>query len=176
MKRHVALVGFMAAGKSTLGRKLARELQWPFFDTDALVAQAHGEIAEIFSTEGEAAFRQYERRTIAKVLDELASSVIALGGGALTVPETRALLRDNAYTVFIRISPERALARVRASRHRRPMLGNHPTLAGVQRLYQKRLPQYAEADYVVEAERRKDALVVGDILQWLRRQPLAPNR
>ena len=58
MKRHLALVGFMGAGKSTIGRKLARELGCAFFDTDDLIVRAHGAIAAIFSSEGEAAFRR----------------------------------------------------------------------------------------------------------------------
>ena len=172
MKRHVAFTGFMAAGKSTLGRKLARELGCAFFDSDEIIAQAHGAIAEIFSREGEAAFRRYERATIADLLERPYRSVIALGGGALTLPETRARLRDRAFTIFIRISPERALARVRASRQRRPMLGDRPTLATLRSLYERRLPQYAQADYIVEGERRKDKAVIADVLEWLKDRPL----
>lgn len=166
----------MAAGKSTLGRKLARALDCPFFDTDDLVARAHGAIATIFSTEGEAAFRAYEAATIAERLRQRDASVIALGGGALTVARTRALLRERAYTIFIRISPERALARVRASRRQRPMLGDRPTLAAVKRLYEERLPHYARADYVVESDRRKDAAVIADVVGWLHDRRFPGNR
>ena len=59
MKRHVALVGFMGAGKSTIGRKLARRLGRAFFDTDDLIVRTHGSVAAIFTREGEATFRQY---------------------------------------------------------------------------------------------------------------------
>ncbi|MBV9027192.1 MAG: shikimate kinase [Candidatus Eremiobacteraeota bacterium] len=176
MKRHVALTGFMAAGKSTLGRKLARALGCPFFDTDDLIVRAHGAIATIFSTEGEAAFRVYEQETIAERLRQSAASVIALGGGALTVAQTRALLRERAYTIFIRVSPERALARVRASRLRRPMLGERPTLATVKRLYEERLPHYARADYVVDGDRRKDTAVIADVVGWLDTRRFPGNR
>ncbi|MBV9232927.1 MAG: hypothetical protein JO030_02690 [Candidatus Eremiobacteraeota bacterium] len=172
MKHHVALSGFMAAGKSTLGRKLAREMRCAFFDTDRLIAREHGAIADIFGTEGEPAFRRYERETIAGLLEKPEASVIALGGGAVTEPQTRALLHDRAYTIFVRVSPERALSRMRASRQRRPLLGQRPTLADVKRLYEARLPDYADADFTVEGD-AKDAAVLANVLGWLRAQRFA---
>ncbi len=167
MKRHVALVGFMGTGKSTIGRKLARELGCAFFDTDNLIARTHGAIAEIFAREGEVAFRRYERETIEHVLRTGEAGVVALGGGALTVAENRALLKELADRVFLRSSPEQILRRVRRSRQRRPLLGNRPTLAKIQKLYDERLAHYADADHVVEAERLSDRAVLDDILQWL---------
>src|SRR6202035_2258848 len=100
MKRHVALVGFMASGKSTIGRKLARRLGAPFVDTDALVVRAHGPIAAIFAGEGEAAFRRYELTAIGEALDATPAGVLALGGGALTDAKSCELLHDRAYRVF----------------------------------------------------------------------------
>jgi shikimate kinase len=167
VKRHLALVGFMGTGKSTIGRKLARELGCAFFDTDNLIVRAHGAIAEIFASEGEAAFRRYERETIERVLRTREASVVALGGGALTVAENRACLKERAYRVFLRSSPEQILRRVRRSRQRRPLLGNRPTLAHIQKLYDERLAHYTEADHVVEAERLSDRAVLDDILRWL---------
>jgi shikimate kinase len=167
VKRHVALVGFMGTGKSTIGRKLARELRCAFFDTDNLIVRAHGAIAEIFASEGEATFRQYEAETIEDVLRTCEAGVVALGGGALTVAENRALLKERAYRVFLRASSEQILRRVRRSRQRRPLLGNRPTLASIQKLYDERLAHYADADHVVAAERLSDREVLDDILQWL---------
>ena len=123
MKRHVALVGFMASGKSTIGRKLARKLGWAFVDTDALVVRSHGPIPAIFENEGEAAFRRYEHAAIAGVLEGAEPCIVALGGGAVTVAENRSLLAERAVRVFIKISPEQMLARLRRSRVVRPMLG-----------------------------------------------------
>ena len=108
MKRHVALVGFMGTGKSTIGRKLARELGCAFFDTDSLIVRAHGAIAEIFAREGEAAFRRYERETIEHVLRSGEAGVVGLGGGALTVAENRALLKEGAHRIFLRSCGEAA--------------------------------------------------------------------
>jgi shikimate kinase len=167
MKRHVALVGFMASGKSTIGRKLARRLAAPFFDTDALVVRAHGPIAAIFAHEGEAAFRRYERAAIGEALEHSEGSVLALGGGALTVAENRSLLNGRVYRVFIKLSPEHILARVRRGREVRPMLGARPTLAQVKELYAERLADYASSDYVVDVQRRSDKEVIDDIVRWL---------
>jgi shikimate kinase len=167
--RHLALVGFMASGKSTIGRKLARRLGRPFVDTDELVVRAHGSIKAIFAQEGEAAFRRYECRAIGEVLANPQVSVVALGGGALTVAENRRLLKQRAKCVFIKVSPEQVLARVRRSREIRPMLGEGPTLEQIKELYTQRLPQYATADFVIEVERHSDREVIDAIVGWLRK-------
>lgn len=167
MKRHVALVGFMASGKSTIGRKLARQLRRPFTDTDALVVADHGPIHTIFANEGEAAFRRYESEAIRAALDREEPSVIALGGGALTVPQNCKLLAERAYRVFIRVPAEQILARVRRSREARPMLGSAPTLETLGALYASRLAEYEGADHVVEAAQCSDATVIAEIVEWL---------
>ena len=168
MKRHVALVGFMASGKTTIGRRLARKLGRPFCDTDAMVIQDHGPISKIFATEGEPAFRRYETEAIRTALDREEPAVIALGGGALTVPENRALLEASAYRIFIKVPAEQILARVRRSRDVRPVLGSSPTLETVTALYASRLAEYERADRVIEAARRSDATVIAEIVGWLR--------
>jgi shikimate kinase len=172
MKRHVALVGFMASGKSTIGRKLARRLGWGFVDTDALVVRAHGAIAKIFASEGEAAFRRYERAAIAAALESCEPSIVALGGGALTLPENRTLLAERALRVFIKLSPEQILARVRRSREVRPVLGAAPTLATIKEIYTTRMPDYARSDLIVEATRRGDGDVLNEIVTWLHGQTI----
>jgi len=167
MKRHVALAGFMASGKSTIGRKLARRLGWPFCDTDSLVIRAHGPIPKIFAGEGEPAFRDYERDAVAAALERTEHTVIALGGGALTTAENRRLLRRYAYSVFIRVSAEQVFGRLRRSRSVRPLLGADPTLARVAELYAERLRNYERADLVVDATRRSDVQIIGEIAEWL---------
>lgn len=167
MKRHVALVGFMASGKSTIGRKLARKLHRPFCDTDALVVADHGPIAAIFANEGEAAFRRYESDAIRAALDREEPSVIALGGGALTVAQNRSLLEERAHRIFIRVPAEQVLARVRRSREVRPVLGAAPTLESIGALYERRMAEYEKADHVVDVSRRTDAAVIAEIVGWL---------
>jgi shikimate kinase len=173
VKRHVALVGFMAAGKSTIGRKLARELGCAFYDTDVVVARAHGPVATIFAREGEAAFRRYEHDAIAEILFSGKAGVIALGGGALTVAENRALLEKHAHRIFLKASPEQIFARVQQNRRRRPLLGAHPSIDRIRELYDARLPDYAAVDHVVEVRAMSDREVLDEVLQWLRAEKIA---
>ncbi len=168
MKRHVALAGFMASGKSTIGRKLARKLACTFLDTDALVVREHGPIPKIFAGEGEPAFREYEHRALAAALENPVTVVIALGGGTLTVPENRKLLRGQAHCIFIKVSPEQIFARIQRSRSVRPLLGTAPTLAGITELYAARMRDYENADCVIDATRQNDSQVIAAILEWLR--------
>lgn len=166
--KHIALVGFMASGKSTIARKLARRLGRRFADTDSIVTRSHGPIAAIFAQEGEAAFRRYEEEAIRVALDVAEPSVVALGGGALTAAANQRLVADRAYRIFIKVPPEQILARVRRSREVRPMLGPTPTLERVRELYERRMPDYERADCVIDASRRHDASVIDEIVEWLR--------
>lgn len=168
MKRHVALVGFMASGKSTIGYKLARRLGCGFVDTDSLIAQTHGPVATIFAREGEATFRSYERSAVAKALARDELRVIALGGGAVADEANRALLSERAHCIFIRVSPEQVLARLRASKELRPLLGAAPTLAQIRELYAQRMAHYEAADHIVEAAQLSSREVLEEIALWLR--------
>ncbi|MEO6835929.1 MAG: shikimate kinase [Candidatus Tumulicola sp.] len=172
MRRHIALVGFMASGKSTIGKRLARKLQCAFFDTDDLVVREHGAISDIFYNEGEPAFRHYERAALERVLEDGEPGVVALGGGALAADENLKLLKKRAYRVFIKVSPEQALERMRRSKWVRPMLGPTPSLAKIKDLYTKRMPQYAHADYVVEADHFSTSQAVDDIIEWLHKKKI----
>jgi shikimate kinase len=176
MKRHVALVGFMGSGKSTVGRRLARRLGCAFVDTDVVVSREHGPVPEIFAQEGEAAFRRYEEAAIRGALDTAEPAVLALGGGALTVAANRKLLASRAYRVFIRVSPEQVLARLRQARETRPLLGVTPTLAAIRELYEKRMAQYEAADHVVRADRLSGRQVLDDIVEWLQRSRITLGR
>ncbi len=166
----------MGAGKSTIGRKLARRLGRAFFDTDDLIVRTHGSVAAIFTREGEATFRQYEREVIASVLSGGEAGVVALGGGALTSAANRDLLKKAAHSIFLKVPPERILQRVTHSREPRPLLGRRPTLAQIHELYDARLPYYASADHVVETEHLSDGEVLDDILLWLSERKTAPAR
>jgi len=172
MKRHIALVGFMAAGKSTIGQKLSRKLKCAFFDTDELVVKEHGQISDIFYNEGEVAFRRYESGAIAHVIDDGAAGVMALGGGALSQEDTQKLLKKRAYRVFIKVSPEQVLERLRKSLQVRPLLGPTPSLARIKELYTKRMPQYAHADLVVEADGMSTSQIVDSIVEWLHKKKI----
>jgi len=157
----------MGCGKSTIGRKLARKLNFNFVDTDDLIVRVHGAIPDIFTNEGEAAFRTFESQAVRQALESEAESVIALGGGALTVASNRRLLERHAYRVFIKASAGQILARLRRSREVRPLLGATPTLSTIDALYALRMPQYLSADHVIETEGKRAGDVIEETIAWL---------
>jgi|1185.fasta_scaffold582564_1 shikimate kinase len=151
--RLVCLVGFMGAGKTTVGKELAGLLKWKFLDLDDVVeARERAAVAEIFSRAGQAAFRNAETEALHDVLEQSkqAPLVLALGGGAFSQMENAAMLKDaGARTVFLQAQPQELWQRCQAG----GQLRSRPLLQDVEsftRLYQQRLPQYqrAEADVV----------------------------
>ena len=172
MKQHIALVGFMASGKSTIGKRLARKLKCAFFDTDDLVVAQHGAISDIFYNEGETAFRNYEHDALSHVLTDGEPGVVACGGGVLSFEPSAKLLKKRTYRVFIKVTPELVLERLRNSRTVRPVLGPTPSLSKIKTLYTKRMPQYAHADLVVEADGMTTAQVVDAIVEWLHKKKI----
>ena len=173
MKRYVALVGFMASGKSTIGRALARRLGCAFSDTDELVVHARGvTIAHIFEREGEAAFRAHERAAVREAFSGN-GGIVALGGGALCLQENCSLLAERAYGVFVKMSPQRIRMRLRRSREVRPLLGADPGLEAIAELYERHLPQYAAMDCVLEADGMSRERAVEEIVAWLRARKIA---
>lgn len=148
-QKTIALVGLMGAGKSTIGKKLAERLGLPFRDADAEIELAAGSsISEIFAKFGEHEFRAGEQRVIARLLNEPAH-VMATGGGALTNPETRALLKGRAITVWLKADLE-LLARRVARRDTRPLLRGKDPMMVLKSQAEARYPYYAEADVTVE--------------------------
>jgi shikimate kinase len=151
LSRTVALVGMMGAGKSSVGRRLAARLDVPFKDADGEIELAAGcSVSEIFERYGEAAFRDGERRVIARLLSE-PPHVMATGGGAFVDPQTRARLKESAVTVWIKAPVDILLDRVQR-RDNRPLLRTPDPRGTLERLLNERAPFYAEADIVVESE------------------------
>ena len=147
--RTIVLIGMMGAGKSTIGRRLAARLNVEFVDADIEIEAAAGcSIEDIFGCHGEAAFRDGERRVIARLLDRPAH-VLATGGGAFCDPRTRLKLRERGISVWLRADVDLLLRRV-ARRNNRPLLKNGDMRATLQRLMTERHPIYAEADVCVE--------------------------
>jgi shikimate kinase len=167
VKEHVALIGFMAAGKSTIGRHVARELALPFVDTDALIAERHGPIHEIFAREGDAAFRGYEFDVVRGVLAG-PPAVVALGGGAVTHEPTRALLAERALRVYLEVPVPSLLARLRKARTIRPVIGEEPTAERVRALLAQREPLYREAELTVRGARRSKRALAREIAERVR--------
>lgn len=154
LPKTVVLVGLMGAGKSAVGRRLAGRLGLPFVDADTEIEAAAGcTIEEIFRRDGEAIFRQGERRIIARLLGERPVHVLATGGGAFMDPDTRAVIRSRAVSVWLRADLEMLLHRT-ARRGNRPLLKQGDPREILQRLMDVRYPVYAEADITVDSDER----------------------
>ncbi|PZR33396.1 shikimate kinase [Caulobacter segnis] len=162
----IVLVGLMGVGKSSVGRRLAHVLDLPFRDADNEVEAAAGRsISEIFAELGEAAFRDGERRVIARLLDE-PPHVLATGGGAFVNPETRALINDKALSVWLKADVE-LLARRVGRKDTRPLLKGKDPVAVLTELARIRNPAYAEAQVHVQTGDTPHGVAVDAILAAL---------
>ncbi len=141
---NIILTGFMGTGKTTLGRLLAERLGYEFIDTDTLIeAQIGQTIAELFQTEGEAAFRKLE----SKLVEELAQKeglVIATGGGLVLDPKNVAILSESGQIICLTASPEEILARVSKQQDVRPLLQEEDPQAKIIELLQQRDSTYRQ--------------------------------
>jgi 3-dehydroquinate synthase/shikimate kinase/3-dehydroquinate synthase len=165
----VVLVGFMGAGKTTVGHIVAERLGQPFVDSDVLIEQRLGRsVRDIFQTEGEAYFRELEHRTVAELVRGQ-DAVVALGGGAVEDPRTRAVLR-NARVIYLRVSYTEAMSRVGGDEYR-PML-HRPDLDDV---FSRRLPIYEDlAALTIDTDGRRPEALARDALAGLTRLPALP--
>ena len=162
----IALVGLMGVGKSSIGRRLAAALGMPFRDADVEIEAAAGaSISEIFAKFGEAAFRDGERRVIARLLDG-PPHVLATGGGAFNDPETRRLIREKAVSVWLKADLEVLAARVR-KRDTRPLLIGKDPMEVLSAQARDRYPAFAEADITVETGESPHLVAVEAIIRAL---------
>ncbi len=164
--RTIVLIGMMGAGKSSIGRRLASELNLPFVDADAEIESAAGmTIPEIFEIHGEPYFRSGEARVIARLL-ESGPQVMASGGGAFMNPQTRALIRERGVSVWLKADLDVLLRRIKR-RSDRPLLKTDDPEWTLQRLMDERYPIYAEADVTVHSRDVSHEAIVADILAAL---------
>jgi shikimate kinase len=169
-RRHLVLVGLMGAGKTTVGERCAQRLARPFVDTDDLVQALAGRpVADLFATDGEAAFRALERQAVADACASPIPLVIACGGGAVLDPTSRRLLHSAGFVVWLRARPGVLAERVDADQVERPLLagGALPTLT---RLAEARAPAYeGVADVTVTTDDRSPDEVADAVLEELAR-------
>jgi XRE family aerobic/anaerobic benzoate catabolism transcriptional regulator len=150
----VALLGLRGAGKTTVGRRLARRLRRPFVELDKRVEEAAGlSLDEIFSVHGEDYYRRLEAEALERVLAEDRPLVLATGGGLVTSPGTWSRLRQGAFTVWLRAEPQDHWNRVMQQGDRRPTADRPQAMAELRRRLSAREPLYAQALRTVDTSR-----------------------
>ena len=174
----VLLVGMMGAGKTTVGRLLARQLGWRYVDSDDEVEAATGRsVKELFEAGGEQAFRPLESEVLAAALEGDRPAVVSVAGGAVLDPVNRELLRSAGTVVWLRATPETLLEHVRSdtsasaarpTADHRPLLDRDPA-GTIARLERERRPLYAEvAELVVDVDELGPEAVADRVLQRVR--------
>ncbi|CAN7197246.1 shikimate kinase [Brevundimonas sp.] len=165
-RRTIALVGLMGVGKSTVGRRLAKRLNLPFADGDIEIeAAAAMTVSDIFARLGESEFRAGEARVMKRLL-EGPRMVLATGGGAILNPDTHALLKERAVTVWMRADLETVAQRVQR-RDTRPLLRGRDPLTALKAMAEVRYPIYETADLTVDVAGGAHAQAVEAIYEAL---------
>lgn len=164
----VALLGLRGAGKTTVGRKLAKKRRVPFVELDTQIEQSAGlALREIFSLHGEEYYRRLEREALAELVQRATPMVVAAGGGIVASPESMQLLGRHAVTVWLKAAPEEHWSRVVHQGDRRPMENQPQAMDALRALLARREPLYARADIAIDTTGRDPdqvATAVEDLL------------
>jgi len=164
--KSIVLVGLMGAGKSSIGRRLATALNLPFKDADAEIEAASNlSVAEFFELHGEIAFRDGERKVIARLLDG-PRHVLATGGGAFMDPKTQALIEEKACSIWLRANLDVTYKRC-MKRNTRPLLKTGNPREILKRLMDERFPTYEKADFTIDSGEGPHEIVVDKIIKAL---------
>ena len=166
-KTNIFLIGPMGSGKSAVGKYLSRLVRAPFIDSDTEIERRTGvDIPYIFEKEGEAGFRQRERETL-DILTADGPMVLATGGGAVLLPENRAMLSERGCVVYLKTSVAQQVYRVKHARNR-PLLNNVDPGEKLEQLMRIRAPIYeALADVTVSTDGRRVRTVAEEIMRTL---------
>jgi shikimate kinase len=159
----VYLVGFMGAGKTSVGRALAKRLDWRFADIDALIEQRErSSVTDIFARHGEPYFRSVERAVLAEQVP-FRHAVVATGGGTFVDPQNRAVIKADGAAVWLDAPLERVIARIPQD-GRRPLASDRTNL---ELLFHSRHAAYEEADLRLDAGRAVIESLVDQLVDWL---------
>jgi shikimate kinase len=165
--KNIALTGFMAVGKTVVGRKLARRLKWDFVDLDRAIEEAEGmKVKEIFAKKGEPFFRELEKRKLSEVLCR-DSQIIATGGGTVMNEENLRLLQEKSLLICLTAPPE-TLVRRSGSGRARPLLQGEDRVSIIEALLNQREKIYAQARLVLDTGDLSIDGVVDKILEQIR--------
>ena len=162
IQKTIVLIGLIGAGKTSVGRKLAKLLNMDFYDVDKEISEAAGaSIEDIFDKYGEAAFRDVEERVMARLLKDNIR-VLATGGGAILSPKTRKLIKERSISVWLRADLD-ILVRRTSNRENRPLLRDKDHRVILKELSDERNPIYAEADITVDTHENSPEITASDI-------------
>ena len=165
--KNIALTGFMAVGKTVVGRKLARRLKWDFVDLDRAIEEAEGmKVKEIFEKKGEPFFRELEKRKLSEVLCGN-GQIIATGGGTVVDEENLRLLLEKSLLICLTAPPEK-LVRRSGSGRARPLLQGEDRVSKIEALLNRREKIYAQARLVLDTGDLSIDGVVDKILEQIR--------
>ncbi len=164
---NLALIGFMGTGKTSVGRLAAEQLRFEFLDTDEMIQMRTGRtISDIFTTDGEPAFRALEREVVAELAD-FERTLISTGGGLPTNPENLEALKSHALVVCLWASPEKIWERVRSQSHR-PLLHDPDPQKKIRELLEIRAPFYRQADVLINTDLRSAREVAQQVILQFR--------
>lgn len=154
-RERIALIGIRGAGKSTLGTRLAAEMQVPFLEIDREIEKEAGmPLGEIFSLYGQTGYREFERRVLERLLRQKRRAILSIGGGVVSEKETYDYLLSRCYTVWIKANPDEYMARVIAQGDFRVMGGNNQAMEELRRILESREPLYRKADACLDTSGR----------------------
>ena len=174
-KPNIVLVGFMGTGKTSVGRRLASQLRMRYIDTDDIIERDSGRrISNIFSEDGEPAFRDIESEAVHKA-SKLYNYVISTGGGAVLRETNMAALKRNGIIFCLTATPDEIYRRVRHQAHR-PLLQTSDALGKIKSMLTERQPYYAEADYMVRTTGRPFREIIGYIKKVYAKNTKGPKR
>jgi XRE family aerobic/anaerobic benzoate catabolism transcriptional regulator len=147
----IALIGLRGAGKSTLGRILAKKIGWSFVELNKEIERENGlSVAEIIALYGQEGFRRMEQAALGQLLARKELTVLATGGGIVSEPLTFDLILSSFYTIWLKADPEEHMARVRGQGDLRPMADDRSAMAELRNILLSREPLYARANAVVD--------------------------
>ena len=168
-KRHkqkrVAFLGLRGAGKTTIGKQIAKQLDLPFVELADVIEDIAGmSLNEIFSLGGQSSYRKFEQQAIDKMLAEIDQGVIAVGGSVVAETTTFEKLLSACTTIWLQASPEEHMQRVLAQGDNRPMAGNRRAMDELRRILIEREPLYRRADYVVDTHAKSVQRTCAEVL------------
>ncbi len=166
---HLVLVGLAGSGKTTVGKGVAEKLGREFIDLDQEIIRREGKpsVGEVFRARGEEYFRQLEA-DITQELAKQTNMVIAPGGGWIMTPRAVDAMRPVAYLIYLKVTPQTALARIGADTGNRPLLDHPDPVRQLEHQLSVRGPKYEEADLVIDADRLSVGEVVDQVIARIR--------